>query len=237
VNSTDLLNYFRGEVNDLAQPPMWTDQEIFIWMDDAQREFCRRVQGLPDATTPEVVKVQAHAGQAFSKLHPSIMKIRMAQRADFNELLITNVSDLGTPVHRDYGTRPTSIRLDATQGPLETVVLGMEVDKCRWAPIPLADETVTLVVDRFPICEISKKGQEFEIQRQHHIRLFDWMAHRAYSKQDADTYDRTQADRYQAVFIQYCAEARSELERLRQKNRTVAYGGIPMGGITHSTRY
>jgi hypothetical protein len=230
VNTTDLFTYFRGQANDRADPPMWTDQEIFLWMDEAQRQFCRLVQGLPDATTPEVVQVRANAGQAFSKLHPSIIKIRKAQRADYTDLFISNLSDIGAPSHCDYGVRSSSIRLDATQGPLESMVLGMEVEKCRWAPIPVTDEIVTLVVDRYPLCELSRKGQDIEIQRQHHIYLFDWMAHRAYNKQDADTYDKTQSDKYLASFTRYCDEARSELERLRQKNRMVQYGGIPMRG-------
>ena len=204
-------------------------------MSEAQFEFCREIQGLPDATTPSVVQVQANAGQAFSRLHCSIIKVRKAQRADFADVWISNMADLAAPVRCDYGTRIPSLRLDDTQGPLSAMILGMEVDKCRWVPIPAVDEIVTLVVDRYPLCELTRKEQDFEIQRQHHIHLFDWMAYRAYNKQDADTYDKTQAAKYFQSFVAYCEEARSELERLRQKNRMTAYGGIPMHG-GHYTR-
>jgi hypothetical protein len=228
VTPGDLLKYFRSQVFDAKPPYLWQDDEVWPYMDDAQKMFCRLVQGIPDATS-EVTKVKAVAGKPFSSLNPRLLKIRKAYRADFRELMLVNLEDVGKTSYTqyDYGVRSSTLQLDARTGPLETMVLGMEVEKVRWIPVPAANETVTLIVDRLPL-ESLCEGGDLEIQEQHHIWLVEWMRFRAYNKQDSETYDKTRGAEAETRFRTYCAEARSELERLRQKSRAVQYGGIPM---------
>ena len=50
--------------------------------------------------------------------------------------------------------------------------------------------------------------------------------HRAYMKQDAETFDRTKADEFEKRFNAYCGQVKEEERRKAFKVRTVAYGGI-----------
>lgn len=52
------------------------------------------------------------------------------------------------------------------------------------------------------------------------------MKHRAYMKQDAETFDRTKADEFEQRFNTYCEQVKREERRKGFKVRSVAYGGI-----------
>jgi hypothetical protein len=53
------------------------------------------------------------------------------------------------------------------------------------------------------------------------------MKYKAYSKEDAETYDKALADKNRAAFLSYADEVRrTETERRRSKPRAVAYGGL-----------
>ena len=52
------------------------------------------------------------------------------------------------------------------------------------------------------------------------------MKHRAYGKQDAETFDRGKSEAFKAAFEAYCESARMEYDKYKAKVRVVSYGGI-----------
>lgn len=226
MDLTTLHGLFRSDVRDQATPYLWSDAEIFSYIDDAQKMFCRLQGGIADASSA-VTQLAVTAGDAFVPVSPTILKIRNARRADGYDLEILNFEDLlfRPSADSDYGFRP-GFRIDNTVGTVKAVVVGMEANRLRLVHIPQEDLTINLIVYRLPLVTITGgTGQALEIDEQHHRHLLHWMKHLAHQKQDAETYDRGRSETFRAEFLAYCDQAKAERERREHKYRTVAYGG------------
>ncbi len=213
---SELLSLFRVEMSDLAEPYLWSDAFIIGAIDDAQKQFARKTDGLADASTPAVVDLAVVAGLDTLPLHPSILKIRAAHR-----------TDTGRPVEvvnqEDMDTR--GAYFDGRAGRLRALVIGAEPNVVRLWPVPNETITVRLSVFRLPIVTITD-DEPLEVAPQHRRHLLLWVKHLAYSVHDAETFDKTKAADFELAFETYCKRAAAEQARARYKPRTVAYGGI-----------
>lgn len=288
MNTTELLEQFREEMNDVATPYLWSDALVYRYIGDAQKQFCRFTNGLSDSRTPAVTQITIQPGVEWYAAHPSILKIRFMTRSDTGRDV--NAANFD---HRDR----SGIVFDGRTGPLKALVHGLEGHYLRAWPVPdtstrttsatvgitalgassvtlvstdgiragqsvsgpgiapfttvlsvtgavvalslpttveipdatalTFDLTVNLSVFRLPITAITDDGdQEFEIAEHHHEHLLLWVKHRAYSKQDAETFDRTKAKELDEAFREYCERAKSGQNRLRRVPTPVAYGGV-----------
>lgn len=230
MNSTELLELFRADINDAVKPYLWTDEEIYAYMGDAYMQFWRLVGGIGDMTSDEASLVVAAQGEEFSDLHPSLLTIREAHRVvDSRRMTVTNAEQLPVMTSdSDYGNT-RSLLLDQTTGAPGVAVIGLERGKVRWCPIPDQNYDVRLLVYRLPLEGISGEDQELsELDVMHHIHLMKWMRAMAYQKQDAETFDRAKAAEAEAQFRAYCAQAKREWDRYRHKPSFTAYGGYPI---------
>jgi hypothetical protein len=231
MNTTDLYDLFREDVVDLAKPYLWSDREVFSYMDDAQKMFSRLGVGIGDVTTTAVVEVPIVVGQEYSPIHKSILTIRQARLKSTNrEIALKNLLDAGSANYDDYG----NIFCSSTEhrpGPVRGMVIGEEYNKVRWVGIPQEADTAVIAVCRLPLQTITEdsEGIEFEIREEHQRTLLYWMKSLAYSKQDAETFDRAKAVDNENKFYSACEKAKREWERYKHKPRTIMYGGI--GGI------
>jgi hypothetical protein len=226
MDSTSLIKLFRADVNDTLKPYLWTDPELLSYLDDAQKMFARLTGGISDASS-DVTRLEGLAGEAFVTISPRILKIRQVQRvSDARDLDILNFEDLqNTLAVDDYGFQQ-GFKLDNQQGEVRAVISGMEQGKLRLLRIPEADVSLQMIVYRMPLKDIVDFDQKLEIEEQHHRHLMLWMRALGHQKPDAETYDRTMAQAYEAKFYGYCDQAKAERERKEHKYRTVAYGGI-----------
>lgn len=216
MNSTDLLEQFRLDLNDLEEPYLWSDKEVFGYMNDAQRMFCRLVGGLGDVSSGFTLLDYTSASD-WVATNPLILKIRNAtDAATGRQIEILNEQDM----------RRRGMRFDRNPGRVQRLVIGLEEHRARLHPYPVDAGQIQLSVERLPLLAITGEDQDFEIDEQHIEHLGLWMAYRAYSKQDAETFDRTKSAESKAAFEVYCFDAAAERERARGKVRTVAYGGI-----------
>lgn len=217
VNSTDLLNQFRLDVVDGEAPYLWSDPEVYTYLDDAQKMFARLTGGIQDATNTDVTEIDFAIGDVWVALHPSILKIRTLYRlSNGAPVEVVNFEDL----------QERRIRFDGNPGVLKYFVIGMEDFKARLHPVPNVADSLQLMVDRLPLTDITDDGQTLEIAAQHHLNLLMWMKHKAYEKQDAETMDKTKSVGFEQQFRIYCAAAKVEKDRAKHKTRVVAYGGI-----------
>lgn len=218
MNSSDLLVMFRSEMSDKAEPYLWDDEDIFGYEDDAQKMFCRKTDGIKDATTDAVTKLAIVPGSDRLVLHSSILRIRSITREDTGRSIdIINTEDM--PGRRWF--------FDGTMSTIKALVIGSEAHKAR--VFPKSSETVDLRLEvfRLPLLPITTDGdQAFEIDEEHHRHLLLWMKHLAYLKQDAETFDRTKAEEFRVMAEAYFEQVKTEERRKAFKVRTVAYGGL-----------
>lgn len=220
MNVGQLFEFFRREVNDTADPPLWSDEDVLSYAHDAQQMFSRLTGGTPDSSTADLTTLLITPSMSIVPLHPKVLKIRAAFRTDTGRPVeVVNYEDLPT---RGWW-------LDGREGPLKALITGMDEGFVHLYPTAQETVTVKLVVFRLPLQDINIDTpieQPLEIPEQHHTKLVRWMQHLAYLKQDTETYNRGESDRNAAIFRDYCEIAKREVERLRHKPRAVQYGGL-----------
>lgn len=226
MNSLELMQQFRQDIDDVADPKLWSDGEVAYYANDAQRMFCRLTNGISDSSSM-VCEIDADIGEVEFNLHPSIMRIRRAMRlSDGREIRILNIEDMDK----------MGYRLNDRSGPIDTMIIGMDEKIARWGAIPSVKDTVKMTVFRLPLNTIKvidpvaiaagSTGVPLEIPEQHHWHLLMWMKHLAYGRQDSDTYDARKADMNERAFRAYCLQAKIEQDNTRRVARAIAYGGL-----------
>lgn len=215
MNSSDLYDLFRSEVADQEEPFLWSDTDVFAYMNDAYRMFVRLTGGISDKTS-SLAQIAVVPDELFANMSTHVLRVMSAHR----------LSD-GMPLTIHNG--PEYPRLSTAYGAINGVVIGEEEDRVRWTSMPRVSDTVQLHVYRMPAGFITDFGQSFAgVRDDHHIHFLKWMKYLAYGKHDAETFDRKRSSDSEAEFRGYCAFVKLENERSKHKNRTVAYGGIPM---------
>lgn len=216
-----LVSLFRKDMVDEASPPLWSDEEVFGYLDDAQREFAREIGGLQDSSSA-ISRVAVAVGQETFRYDQRILTIRDAYRvSDGRAVDVLNYKDLAK----------SGLRFDGSTGPLACIVIGMDECVARLLPIPSIADEIQMIVERLPLCSISLDEQEnkLEVHEMHHRALLLRMKELAYSKQDAETLDTTRSKDFGVQFLAYCGKVKMEKERRRHKPRAVLYGGLPIG--------
>lgn len=228
METADLVELFRKQVSDEAEPHLWDDDEVFQYLVDAQDTYVRLTGGIRDGSTRALTDVRVVANKAFSDHSPYILRIRSARLLDAErDLKIINEADVGLQRFSDYGLAHSLSALDDEDtGDVRAMILGVTKGKIRWLKVPTESDTCRMHVMRLPYPRIEDEGDCLEIDEQHHIHLLKWMKHLAYSKEDAETYDRDLADKNEVAFKQYCRDAKTEEEGQRFKPRVVHYGGL-----------
>lgn len=215
MNSTELLEAFRSDVVDNETPPLWADVEVYRYIDEAQKMFCRLTEGIEDARTPSVTQLTVPAGTEWIDHSPLILKIRAAFR-DGRPLGLVPFE----------GTADLFSYRSGSQGTPKALIIGESKNALRVHPAPVEDTAITLAVFRLPLKSITDAGdQNLEIDEQHHEGLLHWVKHRAYGKQDADGFDPRKAAEAEGAFRAYCAQAKREQGRARHPAGVTMYGG------------
>lgn len=230
MNSGELYEAFRNDVVDTEVPQLWSDSEVWRYMDDAYRMFARLTGGFPDTSSPLTV-VDIITGEKSADVSPLILKFRRAELVSSGKKLeIVNETDMLLTTRADYGSLRTLYQ-NRQPGPVSYVVVGAERNRLRgvvaWVQIPELDDQAQFSVLRLPLVRIVGENQEFDdLGEEHHEHLLLWMKHRAYGKQDAETFDRGKSQGYKSAFEEYCEGTRLEYEKYKTKVRVVSYGGI-----------
>lgn len=227
MRSDELYDLFRADVVDDVSPYLWSDAEVYRYMNEAYYMFVRRTGGIPDVTTPKVCEIPIVLGERDADLDTSILRIREAYLGSNDyELKIINAEDLESLTTEDYGVL-RNLNNFTTPGEVRYMITGLEDGLVRWLHVPAANDVAYLTVDRLPLDTITCGGQSFEgVRSEHHYYFLMWMRHLAYRKQDADTFNLVKSDQERNDFLAYCDMARVEKGTRRHKVRTVAYGGL-----------
>lgn len=221
-----LYDRFRSDVDDVVETFLWSDDEVFGYMGDAQQMLCRLTGGLRDATSA-VTQLAVIDGEPWVDLDPSILRVRSAELLSTHRpvRILSYEDQAAAPLSANSwpANWSTEMYLD---GPVTAAIIGMEEEKLRLIRIPVADDTLSLLVDRLPLQAFEALPEAFEVRAEHHLALLLWMKHLAYGKQDAETFDKNKSSEMGAAFGAYCAKALDEKQRRNHKPRLLAYGGL-----------
>lgn len=213
MNSTELLEAFRSELRDQVEDYLWSDSDVYRYMNDAQKMFCRLTGGISDSTSA-LTSIPVASGDTTATYDERILNIRRAFRG----------SDSGKiDVYNDSELDGYEIDLSAAAGLTTGIVIGMDQGLIRILPEVLDADTIELSVSRLPLNEITHGGQALEIQAVHHMHLISWMGRLAHMKMDAETFDKKKSAEFERVFRDYCAEVKGEKATREHKGRAVRY--------------
>jgi len=242
---SEVTQEFRNQVRDTEVPFLWSEDEVLGYLIDAQDELCRFTGGFSDLTTRALTDLTITALNPWSTFSPYILRIRsatllnstltpsqptpirIAQEGDLP--LLNGVDDYFSNFgydESDYGLMSAPIVNDADTGDVKAMILGLDEYKARWYKVPNVDNIARLHIFRLPYPRITPDSTKLEVAEQYHRGLILRMRELAYNKQDAETYDRTAADKYKLEFEAFCAKVKRERQRLVYRPRTVMYSGV-----------
>ncbi len=223
-----LYDLFRLEVDDIAEPFLWSDEEFFAYINEAQDLHITEIGGIADRSS-QFTKITYKTGTKFLTYDPRILRIKGAWNEVNRRIDVTNLDNMnGISQTDDYGARVLFGLDDTLTGTVSAIITDVEEDKIQLYPIPETDGFIKLYVFRRALHELSYKSEEFEIAPQYHLNLLNWVKYKAYGKQDVETFDGKKAAEFRIEFALGVKKAWRDREARHDRRRVVSYGGIPM---------
>ena len=228
MKAGELLTLFRLEVDDAAEPFLWSDDEFFVYLNEAQDLHVRLTGGIADRRST-MTKISYKAGDQFKKYDKRILRIKGAFNETGRIIKIQNLDNFESSyLEDDYGSRITAGLDDTRTGVVESAVNDVEQFELQLYPIPEDEGWIRLYVYRRPLEEITGRNNEPEITSYYHLNLLNWVKYKAYMKQDVETFDGPRAADFRKAFSSGVEDAKNEKSSREDRKRLVRYGGIPM---------
>ncbi|MFA5387503.1 MAG: DUF6682 family protein [Candidatus Paceibacterota bacterium] len=181
----------RSDLDDAAQPYLWSDDDLIEYADDAQNEACRRGRLLVDSTTADTCQIAVLAGTHTYALDARVIRVNRARLSGESRPLgfrqMRKLDDL-SPGWEDWSGTPEVILPDWQEGSI------------RLVPSPDSAGTLNLTVVRLPLATINDPDDAFEVRDEHLRNLRHWIVYRAFLKRDSETYDPERAAQALALF-------------------------------------
>lgn len=211
----DFIAEFRDTVADHAVPPFWSPENIVSYLNEAVQEACERAKLIEDRSTAAVCSIPLQAGESTYPLHPSVFEIK---RLTFRGRPLDETSveelDADSPGWEARSGQPRLYIFEQASG--------IRPAQVRLVPTPAAADTIALTVCRGALKPLSADNDAGrpELPERFHMRLMDWMLHRAYLKQDADAFDPNKAAVSLGLFVQAFGERPdANVQRKRRDKR------------------
>lgn len=199
-----LIEIFREEVDDTKNPHLWSDTELFAYLNQAESEACRRARLLVDSSTAEVCDIAITADEQDFALDPRIIMIRraklLAESYPLEHKSIAALDEEYPAWDSDVASTPSAYFVDA------------DSSKISLYPKHDATDTLKLTVVREPLSAVNDDEDELEIPSRYHFGLINWMKYRAYLKPDSETKNPELSVLGLALFEQEFGKRRSAIE-------------------------
>jgi hypothetical protein len=217
VNLEELRSATRTILRDRAKPYLWQDEELNLYLNEAEREATERGQLILDISVPEVAVIKVKAGTRTYKLHPSVIKILRAKLDSGSQPLVeTSTQEM------DGGLYACGSNWDTLEGPVLRYIQNDD-KSITLIRIPVEDDTLRMRVTRFPLRPMKEDRDCPEIATHLHFRMLDWALRCAYRKQDPETLDEKKAAEYEADFTaSFGVRPDANVQRKRRDGRKKA---------------
>lgn len=193
----EFITAFREMVQDKQTPHFWSDERIVSYLNEAVQEACERARLIEDRS----MTLELEPGQDTYRLHASVFEVkRLTLRGRLLDETSVEDLDCQSPGWEMRTGQPRCFIFEPASGGLPAQV--------RLVPAPPAADTVGLTVYRGAKQALAANAPtaQPEIPLRFHTRLMDWVMHRAYLQQDADTFDPSKAATSLALFVQAFGE-------------------------------
>lgn len=223
MKPSELLELFRLELDDTAEPYLWSDKEFYVYLNEAQDLFVRLIGGIADRRSP-LTKITYKAGDQYKKYDSRILRIKGATDEKQKIIGIHNFDNFdGHSRGDDYGSSYVAGIDDTKTGEIEFLITDVEANELQLYPIPEIDGYIRLFVYRRPLNAVEGASSELEIDDQHHLNLLNWVKYKALSKQDAETFDGAKAAMFRQAFSDWIVQAGNEKRAREDRKRTVRF--------------
>lgn len=222
---SELLAQFRRDMDDMEIPYLWSDDEIYEYLDEAQAEFCEEVDALAGvedlaySATDTTVNQPAYVTR-LRAAHVDGKKLRLftAEQWDEGSVFEDDYGNVGSGVSDDWET-------DTAEEP-KALITDFETGKLRLYPIPTADGIVKARIYRRPKTFMLDLDEPEIVDRQRQRAIVIGARAHAYLKNDSETYDSKLAEKMHQLF--YAKLEQFNHRRVRQSRRpgAVKYGGL-----------
>lgn len=219
----ELVDKFRRQMDDVAEPHFWSDETICEMLDEAQREFAIITYIFKGSDSTIVVT----ADDPYVTFPAELIFPRRAKLASQTRpLSLINMSDAESQPVDDYGLQSSVWNWETVTGTPRLLITDETNGKGRLSPIPTADDTMTLHYFRFPQTAIADVNDTIELQDpRHQLSLLLYARHKAYDDHDVDTYNPQLAEEFYGKFLRKVQSFKSEIKVLQERVRTVKYAG------------
>lgn len=204
----ELIQRFRVAAFDKVEPYFFSDEEVTMWLNDAEREACIRGRLIRDFSTAGVAELDMVADQAYYPLHEAFYEIEYlgfeyipaiaASPYSENELTLVSQEEMSriNPHWRN------DERMRQHYG--NTLRYAVQDDKgIRLVPMPRFNGKLYVEGYRVPIKPMAGMDDAPEINAIHHEYLVYWALHRAFSVPDTETFDPNRAASAEQEFTRY----------------------------------
>lgn len=163
----------------------WENEELVANINEAIRQVYKRINPVQDIYSLSVL-----SGVKDYTLPSYIREVLSGRRADGRILEEKSVLDY------------LSDDFESDTGDLEAYIPDQETNKLRIYPEPIANETVTLHVYRYPKVELTWDNTELspELRLEYQVPMLNYAAFLCYMKDEANTYDPQRANTFSALF-------------------------------------
>lgn len=196
----ELITHLRTRIlRDKAVPPLWSSEELTVYLNEAQDQFARRTHCLADSTSAFTF-VETEVGTTTYELDPRIVFVKEVAMPDGRLLQDMSRKRLG----RSWGNaRPRAYSMDAS----------MRVMRLSCPPDAVYE--LDLLVARKPLEALEADDDVPEIDEDYHLALCDWAAYRALRNNDSEGSAVLAADGFRADWEIRVRDAKRDVFRLR----------------------
>ena len=170
----ELIAAFRTMSDDDTQPYLWSDNEITLYLKDAEMEAVSRARLIIESSGATYCEIALVNGTHTYDLNPLVLEVL---RCKVGTALLARMDGDGLDTELPGWD-------DLTGAPKYYHLVGQKI---RVAPTPTTSSTLKITVSRLPI-SMASTGPE--IHARFHLRLLDWVLHLAYQKRDSDACSR-----------------------------------------------
>ena len=192
MNREALRRRVRVLAQDLNDPPLWADEDVNDWLEDAQREAAIRARLLraTPAANPDLCQFAVTASVAAVQLPASVYEISYASW-DHAKLPVVSREWLDTE-RADWRQLPND----------EPQYIIQDGQQLQLVPAPGIDGTLRIEGYRLPT-PMAEDADEPDIPQVHHRHLIQWALHIGYSIPDADLFNPEKSARAEDEFTRY----------------------------------
>lgn len=223
---SELIQRFRILSFDKVEPYFFSDEEVTMWLNDAEREAAIRGRLIHDSSTAGVAKIPLVANQAIYPIHPAFYEIEY--------IGYEYTAPVGSTPAVDGGNRLTLVsheRMTDIDGNWRNNAHGQRMygNQLRYAiqydtsiriiPTPLHTGVLVIEGYRVPIKPMAQLEDIPEIAAFHHEYLVFWALYRAFSVPDTETFDPNRAAMAENEFTLYFGlRPDSDLRRITRED-------------------